>query len=144
MQVEPVPPHETPEPGPSLTTSQSHISGTLFDNPNLNVLSSNLVCDADLGDPSAVEQPLMDETGSLAESECGNATRNACDMQAEHRFKSGFQRLIYFGIDCSILMLCGLLIIIDLDFAKLSPNFSFSWAEMDFILNFPHPTTHQE
>ena len=24
--------------------------------------------------------------------------------------------------------------------AKLSPNFSFSWAEMDFILNFPHPT----
>ena len=26
--------------------------------------------------------------------------------------------------------------------AKLSPNFSFSWAEMDFILNFPHPPTH--
>ena len=26
--------------------------------------------------------------------------------------------------------------------AKLSPNFSFSWAEMDFILNFPHPPSH--
>ena len=27
------------------------------------------------------------------------------------------------------------------NFAKLSLNFSFSWAEMDFILNFPHPPT---
>ena len=27
-------------------------------------------------------------------------------------------------------------------YSKLSPNFSFSWADMDFILNFPHPHTH--
>ena len=28
--------------------------------------------------------------------------------------------------------------------AKLSPNFSFSWAEMVFILDLPHPPTHPD
>ena len=27
-------------------------------------------------------------------------------------------------------------------FAELSPNISFSWDEMDFILDFPQPTNH--
>ena len=33
---------------------------------------------------------------------------------------------------------------IGLIFAKLSPNFSFSWAEMVFILDLPHPPTHPD
>ena len=41
-------------------------------------------------------------------------------------------------------ILCCMAFVIKWHFAKLSPNFSFSWAELVFILNFSHhpPTTH--
>ena len=35
-------------------------------------------------------------------------------------------------------------IVQDQNIAKLSPNFSFSWAELDFILNLPHPPTRDQ
>ena len=62
--------------------SQSLISGTKFDHPDQHVLGTVPGSDVVFGRPNVLEQPMMDEIGSLDKSECGNASRDACNLQS--------------------------------------------------------------